>query len=130
MPIANCKRCGRIFSRSRRDICSECIVQEDREFTLVRSYLRENRDADMNEIIEATQVEMDSIIQMIQDGRLILVDNPNLMYSCARCGEPTQSGRYCSKCSEELVQGFASASSDLRGKLDKTTTQKRGYYSR
>jgi len=129
--ISNCKSCGRIFNRVRRDICLECIAEEDRAYLSVREYIRNHRDADMAEIVEKTGVGTETIIQLIQDGRLILVDNPNIHYGCARCGEPTQSGKYCSSCAQTLVNALSTASEEIRNKL--TDAKKKdggGYYSR
>ncbi|MBX5436708.1 MAG: hypothetical protein IRZ33_05760 [Alicyclobacillaceae bacterium] len=114
MPIANCARCGRIYTRVRRDICPKCVAEEDRAFTLVRSYLSEHRNADMAELTEATGVDASLVVALIQNGRLILRNNPNLSYPCERCGEPTQSGRFCRRCAKELSLALSAASAQLR----------------
>lgn len=131
MAIANCKRCGRIFNRVRRDICTSCIAEEDKMFILVRDYLREHRDAYMQDVIEGTGVDMDVLIQMIQDGRIILTDNPNMNYACERCGGATQSGRFCGKCTKELANSFATAGAQMKSKLaNQKAGDRGGYYSR
>ncbi|MDQ0191094.1 hypothetical protein JI721_08430 [Alicyclobacillus cycloheptanicus] len=129
MAIANCKRCGKIYNRVRRDICPQCIAEEDEAFHLVRTYLRENRDATIEDVVEETGVPMELIISMIQDGRLILRDNPNIFYACEHCGQPTQSGRFCAACSRELSTALQKAGEGLRQRMggDKTS---RGYFSR
>ncbi len=127
--IANCKRCGRIFNRVRRDICPACITEEDELFVLVRNYLREHRDASMQDVMESTEIEMETLVQMIQDGRIILTDNPNMGYACERCGDFTQSGRLCGKCSKELANSLSVASTEMKDKL-KRQKRRGGYFSK
>jgi flagellar operon protein (TIGR03826 family) len=129
VPIANCRRCGRIFNQVRRNICPACVAEEDKAFEVVRAYLRQHRDATMAEVTDATEVPVDMIIDMIRDGRLILRDNPNMNYPCERCGKPTQAGRYCAACSKELSASLAAASAELRQKA-KADKESKGYYSR
>ncbi len=103
MAIAHCKRCGKIYNRVRRDICSACIVEEDRAFAAVRLYLHDHRDTTMEELVERTGTDESLIVSLIREGRLILRDNPNLTYACARCGRPTQVGRFCARCTQEMA---------------------------
>ncbi len=129
MAIANCKRCGRIYNRVRRDICPSCIEEEDKIFLKVRDFLREHKNAYMEDVIQGTEVDMDTLIQMIQDGRVILTDNPNMGYACERCGGMTRSGRFCPKCSKELANSLNAASAEMKSKA----AEKRrngGYYIR
>lgn len=131
MAISNCKRCDRIFSKVRRDICSECIAEEDKAFQTVRDFLRLHRDASMSEVSEATEVEVEMIIEMIQDGRLMLRDNPNFSYSCERCGKPTQTGRYCGHCTKELSSALSGAAAELRQKnASQQNGSNKGFHSR
>ncbi len=128
MTVANCKRCGRIFNRVRRDICPACITDEDKVFIKVRDYLREHKNAFMKDVVEGAEVDMDMLIQMIQNGRIILVDNPNIGYECERCGGFTQSGRFCANCTSELASSLTDASEKL--KLKSRNKNERKYFSR
>lgn len=134
MTIANCKRCGRMYNRIRRDICPPCVEDEEKAFQTVRTYLREHRDATMDGLVEATGVDMQLIVDMIRDGRLILRDNPNLTYQCERCGQPTQSGRYCAACTKELAAGLGDAATEMRRQRDTRSQNDKasggGFYSR
>ena len=128
MAVANCKRCGRIYNRVRRDICVNCIGDEDKAFQTVRKYLREHRDATMENVVESTGVELDLIVDMIRDGRIILRDNPNLTYECDRCGKPTQSGRYCTTCTQELASNLSGAAEEVRKQRDTENQGRSGYF--
>lgn len=130
LTVANCKQCGRIFNRVRRDICADCSAQEDRTLTVIRGYLKEHRDANIQEVSGGTEVEYDTIVRMIQDGRLLLRDNPNMTYPCERCGTSTTSGRFCANCSKELAQGFGDVRGALKAKNLATDKDKGGFFSR
>ncbi|MFB5192872.1 TIGR03826 family flagellar region protein [Alicyclobacillus fastidiosus] len=129
MPIANCKRCGRMYNRMGREICPNCIREEDKMLNDIRSYLRKNKLANITEVAEGTGVEYEIIVDMIRDGRLMLRDNPNLMYPCERCSTPTQAGRFCASCTQELARGLSVASAELRDK-NSQEPKGRGFYSR
>lgn len=128
MPIAYCKRCERIFNKGKRDICPACVQAQENSFTLVRGYLKEHHDATMYEVSEETGVPVADIIYLIRDGRLMLRDNPNLTYPCERCGGPTQAGRYCGSCAEELTGALNSAKSTLEEKARQHPKEKQAGY--
>jgi len=98
-------------------------------FLTIKSYLRNHKDADMAMLVEETGLQLEVIVEMIQDGRLILRDNPNLLYHCERCDLPIQIGRYCVPCSKELAADLTLASTQLRSQID-ADKSKRGFYSR
>lgn len=129
MPVANCKRCGRIYNRLRRDICPQCVHEEEEIFLQVRTFLKNHRNANLQELAEGVGVDPDIIVGMIQDGRIILRDNPNISYPCEKCGKPTQSGRLCAVCSAEMVRDLQIASSELSAQKEKSHKGK-GFYSR
>lgn len=126
MAIVNCKRCGRIYNKVRRDICQACMAQEDEWFAKVKAYLHDHPGAMLPQISEATEIDATYIIDMIRNGRLMLSDYPNLFYECERCGNPTKSGRFCASCSKELTEGLSRAGQSAVGKK----TDPKGYYSR
>lgn len=130
MPISNCKHCGRIFNRVRSELCPACLEEENQNFLALRTYLRDNPNATISDASEATGVGVESIVSLIQDGRLILRDNPNFSYPCQRCGEPTQTGRYCAACSKELVSNLQKASEQIASrKPAQSNGDHKGYYS-
>ncbi|MCL6594388.1 MAG: hypothetical protein K6T31_10460 [Alicyclobacillus sp.] len=129
MPIANCKRCNRLFNKVRRDICPVCVAEEDKAFEVVRAYLREHRDATIGEVAEQTGVDVALIIALIQDGRLILRDNPNIHYPCERCGAPTRAGRFCSTCAKQLSEELTQAARAVRQRPPANPDAKSRYYS-
>ncbi|SIS50877.1 flagellar operon protein TIGR03826 [Alicyclobacillus vulcanalis] len=104
MAIANCRRCGKLYNRVGRDICPDCMKQEDEHLTAIRAYLRQHPLANIYEVSNGTGVPYDEIVQFLRDGRLLLRNNPNMVYPCDRCGTPTQSGRLCANCAKEMAR--------------------------
>lgn len=127
MPIAYCKRCHRLFNKGRRDLCPNCVEEQEQVFQTVRAYLKQNPLANLMEVAEGTGVDPNDVVDLIREGLLLVRDNPNLNYPCERCGAPTQAGRYCTKCAEELTAALQSAREDLTKRAGQ---DRRGYFSR
>ncbi|WP_163970553.1 TIGR03826 family flagellar region protein [Oceanobacillus halotolerans] len=107
--LANCSRCGALFVKNIRDICRDCYKKEEADFETVYSFLRkrENREATLKEIVEATGVDEDIIIKFIKEKRLRTSQFPKLAYPCERCGVDIVRGKLCGKCSDEILQGLS-----------------------
>lgn len=130
--IANCRRCGRLFNRMGRDICPDCAREEDEKLATIRAYLRQHPLANIYEVANGTDVSYDEIVQFIRDGRLLLRNNPNMVYPCERCGTPTQSGRLCANCAKEMGRALER---DMRARDDQGLEANdrgrgKGYYSK
>src|SRR5690625_877261 len=67
---------------------------------------RENSEATLQEIVEATDVEEPIIIKFIKEKRLRTSQFPKLAYPCEKCNRDIVSGRLCQTCSEELIHGW------------------------
>lgn len=114
MGIANCKQCGRLYNQnSFHDICSACVKEEEQMFFTVRDYLKENRRATVNEVHEATEIPIKTIMKFLRDGRLSTYDNPNLKFPCDSCGEPIAEGRYCRPCKQRLEKSLNQTREEL-----------------
>lgn len=104
--LANCKDCGRLFNRGIRDICPECIRQDESDFLKVNDYLRDHRGASPQEVSEQTEIALAKIYRYIREGRILVANFPGMTYPCERCGEPIQKGRFCRACSDDMKQSF------------------------
>ncbi len=129
MAIANCKRCGQMFNQTSRVICPDCIAEEEEAFQLVRAYLKQNREANLQQVVSETGINEAFILDMIYQGRLYLGDNPNMSCPCERCGQDTTSGRYCTTCAVEMESAFQSAQLNLEEKR-RAARNGFGYHSR
>lgn len=128
MTLANCRQCGRLFNQVARDICPQCIAEEEEQFMKVRDYLRDNRYASMAEVSEATEVPVTLIIRFIQEGRLKVVQNPNITYPCERCGKAIAHGRYCQECATEMKKSLDQLMEKIQPPAEEKKTGKYYYY--
>lgn len=102
--LANCVRCEALFVKSIRQICQSCYQEEETAFKVVYHFLcdQKNREATMDEIIDATGIEEAIIIKFIKEGRLRASQFPNLAYACEKCGTNIVTGKICNDCAEQL----------------------------
>ncbi|MCM3750188.1 flagellar protein [Paenibacillus pasadenensis] len=98
MNLDNCPRCGRLFAKNFRDVCPNCIREIDREYDECRDYLRKYRGATINELSEQTNVSIRQITKFIKEGRISLLDAPNLSYPCEVCGILIREDHMCDSC--------------------------------
>jgi len=103
--LANCTRCDTVFAKSIRDICQACYLEEERAFETVYRFLikRENREATLQEIVQATTVDEAIIIKFIKEKRLRTAQFPKLAYPCETCDVPIVSGKLCNTCSQDIL---------------------------
>lgn len=102
--ITNCPKCGRIFVKALRPVCEQCAKEYEEMFDKVYKYIRkkENRQASLQDVIEATGVPEEYIFQFIREGRLRLSQFPNLAVPCESCGRLTRDGRLCAVCRGDI----------------------------
>ncbi|NLK62445.1 MAG: MerR family transcriptional regulator [Fusobacteria bacterium] len=109
----DCQVCKKLFMKmTRREICPECLKDEEKYFKIVRDYLYKYPLASIEEVSSQTDVHEKYIIDWIEDGRLEkkgLTTN----YSCEMCGSPIHMGKVCHKCQSDL--------NGLKGELLKNT---------
>lgn len=99
--LGNCPQCGDIYVLNNiRDVCLNCYKQEEADFEKVYQFIRkkQNRTAQMEEVVEATGVEKTLIYKFIKKGRIKLAQFPNLGYPCAKCGTVIREGKLCQPC--------------------------------
>lgn len=125
--LANCISCNKVFVKSSRPICRECYQVEEEAFEKVYRYLmkKKNREATLLEIAEATGVDKDLIIKFLKENRLRATQFSNLSYPCEICGKDISTGRFCMKCSEEIINEFKSEEKQHKQneKLEKKPSQ-------
>lgn len=104
--LANCQSCNKVFAKTVRDICRECYLKEEEAYEKVYRFLmkRENRQATIPEIIEATGVEEKLILKFLKENRLQASKFPNIHYPCERCQNPISEGTICANCQKEMKQ--------------------------
>lgn len=99
--LGNCPQCGDIYVLNNiRDVCLNCYKEEEADFEKVYQFIRkkQNRTAQMEEVVEATGVQKTLIYKFIKKGRIKLAQFPNLGYPCAKCGTIIREGKLCQPC--------------------------------
>lgn len=104
MDIRNCPQCGRIFQYMGKNLCADCLKEEDAVFERVRRHLHDHEGASVDEVAEATGVEPKKIMRFLREGRLLVRSGSVSGLYCESCGEPIPGGRLCSKCAKSLAK--------------------------
>lgn len=118
MDLANCPRCGKLFARNFRDVCPDCMKKLEQEYESCVDYLRANRGSTINELSEQTGVSIKQITRFIREGRISLMDAPNLAYPCEVCGILIREGHMCDSCRNRLTREVRDAVSNDRSGAD------------
>ncbi|SEO59003.1 flagellar operon protein TIGR03826 [Amphibacillus marinus] len=130
--LENCSKCGNLFVKTMRSICSNCYKEEEKSFQKVYEFLKKrvNRKATIPEIVSGTGVEESLIIKFVKEKRLRTSQFPNLTYPCERCGNHIDEGVLCSSCSTELTSTLQKedAISQVRGKQEVSTKERQHTY--
>lgn len=129
--LDNCQRCGRLYVRNVRGICEECRKEEDKLFDKVYQFIRkrENRQATIVEVVEATGVPEETIMRFVKEGRLRTTQFPNLGYRCEKCGTMIQHGKLCKKCTQTLQTELKKHEEEKR-KREEAERRARTYYTK
>lgn len=109
MSLANCSRCGRVFSfvQGGKDICPACIKVEDDNYLKIFHYLSTRPGATAQEIAQATEVDIKEIYRYVRENRLRLVQADTGL-RCESCGIAISQGKLCENCTKMLSEEFRS----------------------
>ncbi|WP_068620603.1 TIGR03826 family flagellar region protein [Paenibacillus tuaregi] len=114
MDLDNCPRCGKLYAKNFKNMCSACIKDIELEYDRCFKYLRENKGATIHELSEATEVSVKQITKFIKEGRISVANNPNMMYPCEVCGILIRDGNMCDGCRNRLTRDLTAASREER----------------
>jgi flagellar operon protein (TIGR03826 family) len=98
MNLDNCPDCGKLYVRSRIDLCPDCIKRIESDITRTVSYLREHPQSTIYQVSEAIGLSVSKITKFILKKRISLDDFPNMDYPCERCGTMIRENRVCVPC--------------------------------
>jgi flagellar operon protein (TIGR03826 family) len=107
--LANCSRCGKVFSTvpGGRDICPACLKEEDSNYLKVFHFFSTRPSATAQEIAQETGVDIKEIYRYVRENRLKLVKMDTGLY-CEGCGIPISQGKICEKCRQKLSEEIKS----------------------
>jgi flagellar operon protein (TIGR03826 family) len=125
MNLANCPRCGKLFSRQKQNICPNCFNEIEKEYQACVTYLKENKNCTLQHLSDETEVSIRQITQFIREGRINISNNPNMGIPCDSCGELTRSGSICDSCRDKLQRDMRLAQSQADSSLSKQNEDNR-----
>lgn len=125
--VMNCIRCGKLCVRTVSEMCPACLKELEAHYEACLNYLRDNRGITLQELSDATGVPVKQIIRFIREGRISLVNAPNLTYPCEVCGTPIREQALCPSCRQRLMNDFNQAQKDERRK-EETKQQESASY--
>lgn len=103
MPLANCKRCGAVFSGFQKPLCPECVKKEEADFARAVEWLRENPSKTVKDLSEATGIASSDVLNWIRQKRITLASASQYI-TCKKCGQQISSGNFCDRCKLELAR--------------------------
>lgn len=112
MNVENCPRCGKIYVKNFRDVCPECVKDIDNQYEKCVKFLRDYRKGTISELSEATEVSIKQITKFIREGRISIVNAPNMSYPCEVCGTLIRENSICLSCRQRLAKDVSNARED------------------
>ena len=106
--LKNCPICGKIFADFGAHVCPDCFDKLQAKESEVVNYVRDNPNAKIPELVEATGADEKLIKRMIREGRFVQVGVP-MSYPCKKCGAPITQGDICNKCRTEMRDSLQKA---------------------
>ena len=107
MNLRNCARCGKMFNYlSGQPICENCKKAAEEDFQRVKQYIIDNPRAGFTEISEKCEVTTKQIQQWVREERLMFAADSPIQFTCEKCGERIQTGRFCAKCRSNMANNL------------------------
>ncbi|NIK79347.1 flagellar operon protein (TIGR03826 family) [Paenibacillus castaneae] len=123
MNLDNCPRCGKLFAKNFKDVCPVCLREIDKEYQLCADYLREFKGAIITELSDQTGVSIKQITKFIREGRISMVNAPNMSYPCESCGTLIRENHICDTCRKRLEKDRNQMFEDLAKQRERQESQ-------
>jgi hypothetical protein len=105
--IDTCHACGKLFPRTRLQLCSTCSPVEEHRFQLVREFLDANEGAAVGEVSQRTGVSTADVRHFVEGGRLVSLS----VGATCTCGG---TGERCRFCRRQLATSFRDMEATMR----------------
>lgn len=125
MNVANCPRCGKVFVKGFNDVCPNCVKEIDQQYERCVKYIRENKGTSINDLSEATEVSIKQITKFIREGRISIMNAPNMSYPCEVCGTLIRDKMICESCRSNLAKVVRNNTEDEQRRKDLNTQNSR-----
>ena len=113
MNVGNCPHCGKLYALNVMGCCPTCLREIEQQYVDCAEYLRKHRGANIQELSDETGVSIKQITRFIKEGRISVVDAPNLMLPCEVCGTFIREGHLCESCRSRLTKDLSSAAREV-----------------
>jgi flagellar operon protein (TIGR03826 family) len=131
--LSNCPKCHTLFVKTQfQTVCDGCYKKEEADYETVYTFLRkrENRQAQIHEVVEHTGVKEELILKFIRNSRIQLSNFPNLGYLCEQCGKMIREDRLCNECKRKIQkQLHQMKQEEMISERNKGQAQQLTYYS-
>lgn len=108
MNVRNCRKCGKLFNYAMGPmICPNCKEALEAKYQEVKKYIQAHVHATIQMVSEECDVDTGQIQQWIREDRLQFSDDSPIKVPCERCGAMIGSGKYCTKCSQEMATSLS-----------------------
>lgn len=109
--LRNCPVCGKIFVKLVRNLCPDCIENEEQEFFQVREYLKDNAGASVEDITGYTGINEKKVLRWMREGRIeYTLHYGGASLTCDSCDAEINVGHLCAKCASNLANKLNSIS--------------------
>ncbi|WEK53906.1 MAG: flagellar protein [Candidatus Cohnella colombiensis] len=111
MDLVYCPRCGKLFARHFREVCNNCFQELEKDYERCVEYLRQHRGLNIQQLSDETEISIKQITRWIKEGRISLMNAPNMSYPCEMCGTLIREGHMCEGCKTKLQRDYKNAQS-------------------
>ena len=105
MKINVCKRCHGLFeSDNLEGYCPLCKQAINRKFSVVKTFVRRHKNADLNEVSIECAVPVSQLLKWVREERLYFDKDSKVALPCLNCGTLIQTGEYCQGCKVKMFK--------------------------
>lgn len=110
MNVRNCRKCGRLYNYiSGQNICSRCKEELEERFQMVKEYVYNHPEANIQQVSDDCEVELAQIKRWIREERLTFSESSAVGIECELCGSLIKTGRFCERCKADIAKGLIDA---------------------
>jgi Predicted transcriptional regulator len=115
--LVYCPRCNKLFAKHFREMCNNCHQELEKDYERCIEYLRKNKGLTIQQLSEDTEISIKQITRWIREGRISLMDAPNLTYPCEVCGTLIRESNMCDACRGRLQKDMKNAQAQASSAL-------------
>jgi flagellar operon protein (TIGR03826 family) len=126
--LTYCPRCGKLFSKAFREICNNCHQQSEKDYERCVEHLRLHKGLDIQRLSDEMEISVKQITKWIREGRISLLNAPNMSYPCEACGILIRESNICDSCKNRLQRDMKNANSTGQLQHNPDESKNKGTY--